>query len=211
MSRLLLVEDDNSVRTTVSTFLELEGYAVDAVSSTREALSRLQAEAYPIVISDIYLDERTGLDVLQTARTKVPKCAVILMTGRGSMETVMAATRGGAFDYIAKPFELDRMLDTVKRAEASLDPPDDDSTEINDLPETEMIGSSPGMVEIYKTISRGRAHQRRRPDSRRDRNGQGDDRAHDPRQLAARAASPSSRWIAPPWPPRCSKASSSAP
>lgn len=153
VSRLLLVEDDNSVRNTVSTFLELEGYAVDAVSSTREALSRLQAGAYPIVISDIYLDERTGLDVLQTARSKNPKCAVILMTGRGSMETVMAATRGGAFDYIAKPFELDRMLDTVKRAEASLDPQDDDGTEINDLPETEMIGSSPGMVDIYKTIS----------------------------------------------------------
>src|ERR1700682_4535995 len=124
VSRLLLVEDDNSVRNTVSTFLELEGYAVDAVSSTREALARLQSEHYPIVISDIYLDERTGLDVLQTARQRNPKCAVILMTGRGSMETVMAATRGGAFDYIAKPFELDRMLDTIKRAAASLMQPD---------------------------------------------------------------------------------------
>ena len=68
MSKLLLVEDDASVRNTVSTFLELEGYAVDAVSSTREALARLQSEIYPIVISDIYLDERTGLDVLETAR-----------------------------------------------------------------------------------------------------------------------------------------------
>lgn len=152
VSRLLLVEDDNSVRNTVSTFLELEGYAVDAVSSTREALARLQSEPYPIVISDIYLDERTGLDVLQTARQRNPNCAVILMTGRGSMETVMAATRGGAFDYIAKPFELDRMLNTIKRAEASLNPPED-GTEIDDLPETEMIGSSPGMVDIYKTIS----------------------------------------------------------
>jgi len=153
VSRLLLVEDDNSVRNTVSTFLELEGYAVDAVSSTREALSRLQSEAYPIVISDIYLDERTGLDVLQTARQRNPNCAVILMTGRGSIETVVAATRGGAFDYIAKPFELDRMLDTVKRAEASLTQTDDDGADIDDMPETEMIGSSPGMVEIYKTIA----------------------------------------------------------
>ncbi len=146
VSRLLLVEDDNSVRTTVSTFLELEGYSVDAVGSTREALARLQADAYPIVISDIYLDERTGLDVLQTARQRNPNCAVILMTGRGSMETVMAATRGGAFDYIAKPFDLDRMLDTVKRAEASLTRSDEESTEVDDLPETEMIACSPGMV-----------------------------------------------------------------
>ncbi|HLJ49765.1 MAG TPA: sigma-54 dependent transcriptional regulator [Bryobacteraceae bacterium] len=153
MSRLLLVEDDSSVRTTVSTFLELEGYAVDAVSSTREALARLQADAYPIVISDIYLDERTGLDVLETARRQNPGCAVILMTGRGSMETVMAATRGGAFDYIAKPFELQLMLDTVKRAEASFSDSGDYEEEIDDLPDTEMIGISPGMIEIYKTIS----------------------------------------------------------
>ena len=98
MNRLLIVEDDPSVRNTMVTFLELEGYAVDAVASTREALQRLGAEPYPIVISDIYLDERTGLDVLEAARKTNPDCAVILMTGRGTMETVMAATRGGAFD-----------------------------------------------------------------------------------------------------------------
>jgi len=137
------------------TFLELEGYAVDAVSSTHDALQRLRAETYPIVISDIYLDERTGLDVLEAARGKDPQCAVILMTGRGSMETVMAATRGGAFDYIAKPFDLDRMLETVKRAEATLAGAEsEESAEIDDLPDTEMIASSPEMVAIYKTISR---------------------------------------------------------
>ena len=71
------------------------------------------------------------------------------------METVMAATRGGAFDYIAKPFELDTLLDAVKRAEASRGT-DSRRTKpsIEDLPETEMIGSSPQMVEIYKTVSR---------------------------------------------------------
>jgi DNA-binding NtrC family response regulator len=153
LSRLLVVEDDNSVRTTVVTFLELEGYSVDAVSSTREALERLRVQPYPIVLSDIYLDERTGLDVLEAARAKNPACAVILMTGRGTMETVMRATRGGAFDYLAKPFELDRLLETVKRAEASFVKNQSDEVEAEDLPETEMIGSSAGMVAIYKTIS----------------------------------------------------------
>jgi DNA-binding NtrC family response regulator len=154
MQRLLVVEDDNSVRSTITTFLELEGYAVDAVASTREALERLRNDAYPIVISDIYLDERTGLDVLETARQKNPNCAVILMTGRGTIETVMKATQGGAFDYIAKPFELDRMLDTVKRAEASLsEHQEEKESEIDDLPVSEMIGSSARMIEIYKTIS----------------------------------------------------------
>jgi DNA-binding NtrC family response regulator len=154
MQRLLVVEDDNSVRNTITTFLELEGYTVDAVSSTREALERLRNDAYPIVISDIYLDEKTGLDVLESARKNNPNCAVILMTGRGSIETVMKATQGGAFDYIAKPFELDVMLDTVKRAEASVGEHEEEKeSEIDDLPVSEMIGSSAKMIEIYKTIS----------------------------------------------------------
>ena len=155
MQRLLIVEDDPSVRNTIVTFLELEGYDVDAVSSTHEALERLNAAPYPIVISDIYLDERTGIDVLHAARSTNPNCAVILMTARGTIETVMASTRGGAFDYIAKPFELDHMLDTVKRAEASvLTNEDDADTDVEDLPVSEMIGSSAEMIEIYKTISR---------------------------------------------------------
>src|SRR5205823_14022970 len=151
--RLLVVEDDPGVRTTIVTCLELEGYEVDAASSTKEAIDRLSATSYPIVISDIYIDDRTGLDVLEAARRKDPGCSVILMTARGTMETVMAATRGGAFDYIAKPFELDRMIETVKRAEASRGELEDEA-EPEDLPETEMIGSSPGMVEIYKTVSK---------------------------------------------------------
>ena len=155
LQRLLVVEDDNSVRNTIVTFLELEGYSVDAVASTREAMERIRADTYPIVISDIYLDERTGIDVLRSAREKNPACAVILMSARGSMETVMAATEGGAFDYIAKPFELDQILDTIKRAEASLVAVDtDDETDINDLPESDMIGSSPRMIDIYKTLAR---------------------------------------------------------
>jgi DNA-binding NtrC family response regulator len=76
------------------------------------------------------------------------------MTARGTIETVMKATQGGAFDYIAKPFELDRMLDTVKRAEASITEHEEEKeSEVDDLPQSEMIGSSAKMIEIYKTIS----------------------------------------------------------
>jgi DNA-binding NtrC family response regulator len=153
--KLLLVEDDPSVRTTMVMCLELEGYAVDAVASTQEAITRLGSEAYPIVISDIYIDDRTGIDVLRSARSQNPACVVILMSGRGSMETVMAATEGGAFEYLAKPFEMAQMVETVKRAEQSLvTVENDDADPIDDLPDTEMIGSSARMIDIYKTISR---------------------------------------------------------
>src|ERR1700733_13211274 len=149
---ILLVEDDASVRTTIVTFLELEGFVVEAVSNTRDALLRLEDREYPLVISDIYVDDRTGLDILMAARKKHANCPVILMSARGSMETVMAATRNGAFDYLAKPFELDTLLASIRGA---IEPQngDDEDIEPEELPETEMIGSTPGMVEIYKTVS----------------------------------------------------------
>ena len=152
---LLLVEDDTSVRNTLATFLELEGYKVDAVSSTRAAMEKLLASSYPIVISDIYLDEQTGLDVLRAAKEASSECRVILMSARGSMETVMAATRGGAFEYLAKPFELDDLLNAIQKAEAEIEGSAklDRETDIDDLPESEMIGSSTRMIDIYKTLS----------------------------------------------------------
>jgi DNA-binding NtrC family response regulator len=149
--QLLLVEDDPALQLTIATALELEGYAVDAVSTTGEAIERLSGAAYPIVISDIYIDERTGLDVLKAAKRQDPLCSVILMTGRGSMETVMEATRDGVFDYIAKPFALDVIIEAVERAEASRE---SEEKEAKDEPlETEMIGVAPAMVEIYKKVS----------------------------------------------------------
>lgn len=151
---MLVVEDDYAVRNNIVTCLELEGFSVDAVGSTREALAKLQDGGYPIVLSDIYLDERTGLDVLNAARTSNPDCAVILMSGRGSMETVMAATRGGAFDYLAKPFDLDDMVEKIRRAEASLQESAEKEARIDDIPETEMIGSSAHMVEIFKVLAK---------------------------------------------------------
>ena len=154
MAKLLLVEDDPALQFTIQTALEANGHEVDAVSTTGEALERLSDNAYPIVISDIYIDERTGLDVLDAAKRRDPRCSVILMTGRGTMETVMAATRGGVFDYIAKPFDLDVMIEAIERAEASRVGEDDDEFEDEELPETDFIGSSPAMIEIYKTVSR---------------------------------------------------------
>ena len=150
---ILVVEDDFGVRSTIVNFLELEGYTVDAVSNTRDAMERLAANAYPLVITDIYIDDRTGLDVLMKAKDHDPNCPVILMTARGTMETVMTATRNGAFDYLAKPFELDTLLEAVKRA-LDVSVSGDGEVEREELPESEMIGSSAPMVEIYKTVSR---------------------------------------------------------
>ncbi|MBS1830689.1 MAG: sigma-54-dependent Fis family transcriptional regulator [Acidobacteria bacterium] len=152
MARILVVDDDPSIRETLVTFLELENYAVDSAASTEEAIGKLHAEPYPIVISDVYLDERTGLDILNAAKNANPDCSVILMSGRGTIETVMEATKRGAFDYVAKPFDLDKMLEIIHRAEEAARGSDDEDADVEDLPSSEMIGSSPAMVAVYKTI-----------------------------------------------------------
>jgi DNA-binding NtrC family response regulator len=152
-SLLLLVEDDSSVRTFITMALEEEGYQVEAVSSTREAMERLAGGRYALVVSDIYIDDRTGLDILNAAKASNERCIVILMSARGSMETVMQATRGGAFDYLAKPFEIDDLLEVLRRAENSVNG-EADEIEPEEPLATEMIGSSAKMVEIYKTVSR---------------------------------------------------------
>src|ERR1039458_6498920 len=153
MQKIILVEEETKLNFTILTALEAQGYAVDAASTTGEAIERLSENAYQIVLTDIYIDERTGLDVLDAARRKDPRCAVILMTGRGTVETVMAATKGGAFEYIAKPFELDTLFDALTRAEAARNDTEAEAAE-EELPESAMLGSSPSMVDIYKKVVR---------------------------------------------------------
>jgi len=150
---ILFVEDDPAVLMTFSTGLEAEGYAVDTASTTEAALERLAQRDYPIVITDIYIDERSGLDVLRTARDSNPQCAVIVITGQGTMETVMQATERGAFEYIAKPFDLSRLLEAVRRVESRLAEKTFKKEEPIEIPPTEMVGFSAEMVEVYKTIS----------------------------------------------------------
>ena len=152
--QVLVVEDDPAFSTTLLTLLESEGYPVEVVNSSDEALERLAQRTFPIVISDIYLDQRTGLDILRRARAVEPRCAVILITGKGSLDTVLESTRAGAFDYLAKPFPLDRLARSVANAAtawresgASVQTPGAGAS-------TALVGNSHAMVEVYKFISR---------------------------------------------------------
>jgi DNA-binding NtrC family response regulator len=156
MEKILLLEDDPALQLTLQTRLELEGYSVDTASTASEAIERLACTTYPIVVSDIYIEaeERTGLDLLNEAKRKDPSCAVIMMTGMGKVETVMTATRSGAFDYIAKGDRLfDSIVEAVGRAVAARGNGEKEA-EDRELPETEMIGVTAPMIDIYKTVVR---------------------------------------------------------
>ena len=151
---VLVVEDDPAFSTALMTLLESEGYPVEMARSSNEALEKLAVRSYPIVVSDIYLDERTGLDILRRARALDSRSAVILITGKGSLDTVLEATREGAFDYLAKPFALDRLARAVRNAASAWWESSEPRGSEQGSPAAALIGNSQAMVEVYKFISR---------------------------------------------------------
>jgi len=153
---ILLIDDDLSITASLGAYLESKGYPVEAVNDGEEALASAALGRFPIVISDIYIDRVTGLDVLAAARAANPRCTVVLMTAKGSLATTVEAETGGVFEYLAKPIGLQRLLEVVERAsqtvaaasaEAAEPEPDDD------VESAEMLGSSPAMVALYKSIA----------------------------------------------------------
>lgn len=151
---ILVIDDEESVTTMVAGYLAAKGYRVTSVNDGEDALEEIASGNYPILISDIYIDRVTGLDILKAARDQTPDAAVILMTARGSVRTTVEAEMGGAFEYLAKPFDLGDLLAVVERAENALVsvPPPESEEDLEQF--GGMIGFSPAMVEVYKRIAR---------------------------------------------------------
>ena len=149
--RILVIDDDAGITSTVSAFLAARGYKVTVANDGEDALDEIRAGDYPVIISDIYIDRVSGLDILRAARERNPDASVILMTARGSVRTTVEAEMGGAFEYLAKPFEMRVLLAAVERAQAAAAPAqaEEDIEQFGDL-----VGFAPAMVEVYKNIAR---------------------------------------------------------
>lgn len=152
--RILVIDDDESITTTVSAFLRAKGYTVTVANDGEEALAQVATGRHAIVISDIYIDRVTGLEVLQAAKAGNPDTAVVLMTARGSVRTTIEAEMGGAYEYLAKPFDLRALLEVVERAQAAAAPPPREEAEEDLAQFGHIVGFAPAMVEVYKKIAR---------------------------------------------------------
>ena len=151
---ILVVDDDTGITSTISSFLNAKGYAVTVANDSEEALERIAGNRYGLILSDIYIDRLTGIDILRVAREQDPEACVILMTARGSVSTSVEAESGGAFEYLAKPFDLKELLQVIERAGQSRNASEGQEM-LGDLqPYGGMIGFTPPMVEVYKRIAR---------------------------------------------------------
>ncbi|MEM8882470.1 MAG: response regulator [Planctomycetota bacterium] len=113
--RVLVVDDEESVRFFLRRGLTKTGYHVDEASSGQEAIEKLGALPYDVVLTDLVMPEVGGLDVMAAVQEMDASAVVILMTAHGSVDNAIDALRLGATDYLAKPFELKELLVTVER------------------------------------------------------------------------------------------------
>ena len=115
--RLLVADDEESIRGSLSMLLGEEGYDVTTVPSAEEALERFGRDPFPLVITDIRMGGMSGIDLLKEVRKLRPETEVIIMTSYASLETAVLALRSGAYDYLLKPFEdLELVITAVARA-----------------------------------------------------------------------------------------------
>jgi DNA-binding NtrC family response regulator len=135
----------------------MESYPFRIAASGEQARQAMAQERFDVLLSDIYLGDDSGLRLLERMKEVNPEAEVVIMTAHGSVETAVNAVRNGAFDYISKPFVVDEILGILRRieekfqifGEASL------GAELADtLPNTEIVGASPRMVEIYKKLAK---------------------------------------------------------
>lgn len=118
MPKILLVEDEASIRRVLGSILSEEdkSYEVTEASNGQEAMEKIRETAYDLVLCDIKMPKKDGLEVLLEAKALYPTLRVVMISGHGDLETAVQAMRMGAFDYIAKPPDLNRLLTTVRNA-----------------------------------------------------------------------------------------------
>ncbi|HEX5134496.1 MAG TPA: sigma-54 dependent transcriptional regulator, partial [Thermoanaerobaculia bacterium] len=113
--RILVVDDEEVIRDVLATLLEKEGYDVAVASTAGEALAQFEAEPFDVILLDLMLPDRSGLELLRDIRRQDPDAVVVIVTAYSSIEGAIEAMREGAFHYIPKPFQNQEVLLTVRK------------------------------------------------------------------------------------------------
>ena len=115
--RVLIIDDEEGIRTSLRLILEGEGFVVRAADGPSQALERARAESFDVVLCDVRMPERSGLALLPDLVAEQPHATILMMSAYGDVEQALEAVRAGAYDYLAKPFTADELLLTIRKAE----------------------------------------------------------------------------------------------
>jgi len=157
-AHLLVVDDDHVTLDLLKEVLSQEGYDVTVALGGTEAIARGTDNFFDIVITDVRMEDKDGLEVLRAFKKFAPDTTVILITAFGSIETAIEAIREGAFDYISKPFKLDEIKLTIQRALDQRRLLNENKFYRQELlgkyQLKNVIGRTPQMFQVYKTIAK---------------------------------------------------------
>ena len=154
--RVLVVDDELSMRELLEYMLEKQGYGVLVAANGKEAISKIEKNPYDLLLCDIRLGDMTGLEVLKASKKKNPHVTVIMISAFATTETAVEAMNQGAFDYVPKPFENDELLQTIANALERKTLEVDKRAIEDELKESvhfgKIVGNSPRMQHIYEMI-----------------------------------------------------------
>ena len=155
---ILVVDDQPSIRLMLESGLSLNGFRVSCARNGTEAVIAANSKKFDAVISDIYMPDGDGLEMVQKLRMVTPSLPIILMTARGSVELAVQAVEEGATDFIAKPFEVSAVAALLRRHLAAASEPavpeTDASAIVEGISRSGLVGKSPAMVGVYRLIAR---------------------------------------------------------
>jgi DNA-binding NtrC family response regulator len=116
MAVILIIDDEKSIRNVLKDILQHEGYQVDEAPDGEQGIKQFSSKSYDLVLCDIKMPKVDGMDVLQQIMEMNPEVPVIMISGHGTIETAVEAVKKGAFDFISKPPDLNRLLITIRNA-----------------------------------------------------------------------------------------------
>ncbi|RFM36603.1 sigma-54-dependent transcriptional regulator [Chitinophaga silvisoli] len=155
MANILIIDDEKSIRKTLSEILSYEGYKVDEAADGAEGFKMFKDKQYDAVLCDIKMPKMDGLEFLEKAKEANPDVPIVMVSGHGNIDTAVEAVKKGAYDYISKPPDLNRLLVTLRNAM-------DKSTLVAETKvlrrkvnrTQEMIGQSAPILKIKETIEK---------------------------------------------------------
>ena len=155
MANILIVDDEKGIRNTLRDILEYEKYAVDEASDGLEGLEKIKKNQYDVVFCDIKMPKMDGMEMLDAALKVKADLPIVVISGHGNTETAVEAVKKGAFDYIAKPPDLNRLLITVRNALDKGNLVTETKVLKQRISKTrEIIGDSPAIQKIKDTIDK---------------------------------------------------------
>jgi two-component system nitrogen regulation response regulator GlnG len=152
MLNVWVVDDDASIRWVLERALKQGGMATTLFEESEAALSALRRDEPDVLVTDIRMPGRNGLELLEEIRAKRPRLPVIVMTAHSDLDSAVAAYQGGAFEYLPKPFDIDQAIELVRRAASPGQRADTTAAESRRIPE--MLGYAPAMQEVFRAIGR---------------------------------------------------------